>query len=468
MHVLLLRPELRNERFGLGPFFRTEPLGLEYIAAALEARGHRATVVDLRFGGRVDRLVASYRPAIVGVACMHSLEVEDTLAVVREVRRTSPEVFLLVGGHSAAAFPGPLQLAEVNAIAVGDGERVVPGLADTLERGGSLRDVPGLLLNDGDGRFVATPEAEPVSLDEVPLPARHAVTTGIGKYACLNYRPTWLVETARGCPFRCSFCSVWPLYSRSYRLRSIDAVCRDFAAVGPHVFVADDLFWHCGDRSRELAAELIRRGIRKEWILVQTRTDLVASHPELLEAWRPFSNKIDIFFGLEAATDAALSGLSKDTTVDRTVEGIRVAREYGYGVTGNFVIDPEWDESDFKRLWAFVDEHRLQRAGYTILTPLPGTPYYESVREKIRAVDWSQFDMSHLLWEPKLGASRFFELYCETWRRSVLYLGGTKPWWSWLTDVKPQHIPFLMRMLYRTQRMMDPDYYLAEHRLTDE
>jgi hopanoid C-3 methylase len=150
------------------------------------------------------------------------------------------------------------------------------------------------------------------------------------------------------------------------------------------------------------------------------------------------------------------------------VEGIKVARDYGYGVTGNFVIDPEWDETDFKRLWAFVDEHRLQRAGYTILTPLPGTPYYESVREKIRAVDWSQFDMSHLLWEPRLGASRFFELYCETWRRSVLYLGGTKPWWRWVTEVKPKHIPFLMRMLYRTQRMMDPDYYLAEHQLTDK
>jgi hypothetical protein len=49
MDVLLLRPSPRNERFGLGPFFRTEPLGLEYIAAALETRGHHTTIVDLRF-----------------------------------------------------------------------------------------------------------------------------------------------------------------------------------------------------------------------------------------------------------------------------------------------------------------------------------------------------------------------------------------------------------------------------------
>ncbi len=485
MNVLLLRPAPRNERFGLGPFFRTEPLGLEYVAAALEARGHRATVVDLRFGGTIERALARYRPAVVGVACMHSLEIDDSLDVARAVRRAAPDSFILLGGHSAAAFPGPLRCTEVDAIAVGEGERVTPDVVEALARRQPLREVHGLLLNarrhkgmdghggpprqgdnsDGADGFVATATADPVSLDEVPLPARHAVAVSYRNYACLQYRPTWLVETARGCPFRCSFCSVWPLYERSYRLRSIDAVCRDFASVGPHVFVADDLFWHRADRSRELARELQRRNVRKKWVLVQSRTDLVASQADLLEAWRPFADNIDIFFGLEAATDTNLDGLAKDTTVERTIDAIEVARQYGYGVTGNFVVDPEWDEIDFRRLWAFVDEHRLHRAGYTILTPLPGTPYYDSVRARIRAANWSQFDMSHLLWEPKVGAQRFFELYCETWRRSVLNLRGSKRWWQWIGDVKPQHLPFLMRALVRTQRLMDPRYYMSEHQL---
>jgi radical SAM superfamily enzyme YgiQ (UPF0313 family) len=466
MDVLLLRPSPRNERFGLGPFFRTEPLGLEYVAAGLEARGHHPAVIDLRFGWTVERALARFRPAIVGVACMHSLEIDDTLDVVRRVRRSAPGVFILVGGHSAAAFPGPLRQAEVDAISVGDGERVVADLADVLARGGSPREVSGLLVNDGCGEFSATGTGEPVDLDEIPLPARHALVTGHRHYACVQFRPTWLVETARGCPFRCSFCSVWPLYERSYRVRSVDAVCRDFAGVGPHVFVADDLFWHRAERSRELAQELCRRGVRKRWLLVQSRTDLVAAQPDLLKTWRPVAESIDIFFGLEAATDRTLDGLVKDTTVASTVEAIAVAREYGYGVTGNFVIDPDWDDADFRRLWAFVDEHKLHRAGYTILTPLPGTPYYEAMRDRIRATSWSQFDMSHLLWEPKLGATRFFELYCETWRRSVLNLKGNTRWWRWLRDVKPQHIPFLVRALLRTQRMMDPQRYLSEHRLS--
>ena len=90
------------------------------------------------------------------------------------------------------------------------------------------------------------------------------------------------------------------------------------------------------------------------------------------------------------------------------------------------MIDPDWDEADFERLWAFVERHELSAAGFTILTPLPGTAYFDASRERIRAVHWSQFDMHHLLWEPRLGVTRFFELYCETWRRSILNLKGEK------------------------------------------
>ena len=73
--------------------------------------------------------------------------------------------------------------------------------------------------------------------------------------------------------------------------------------------------------------------------------------------------------------------------------------------------------------------------------------------------------MSHLLWEPKLGTQRFFELYCETWRRSVLNLSGSKPWYKWLGQIKLRQAPLLMKALSRTQRLMDPAFYLAEHHL---
>jgi len=465
MHVLLLRPVPGNERFGLGPFFRIEPLGLEYIAAALEARGHAATVVDLRFGRSLRFYLDTCRPRLVGIACMHALETGEALALADEVRRLSPQAFVLVGGHSAAAYPAPFFTRSVDAVGTGDGEAVVPALADALDRGDPPDRVPGLLVRQPDGRFEPTGAAPEFGLDEVPLPLRCDVDRWRRQYACLLFRPVWLIETARGCPFRCSFCSVWPMYDRGIRLRRIDAVCDDFLSTGPHVFVADDLFWYHPSRSLELAAALKKRGVRKRWMLVQSRTDLVAAHPELLEAWRPLARDFDIFFGLEAATDEGLKDLVKDTTVDRTADAVRAAREYGYGITGNFVIDLDADEEDFERLWAFVERHDLGRAGFTLLTPLPGTAFFEQMRPRIRATTWAQYDMHHCLWEPKLGAERFFELYCETWRRSILNLGGRKSWWQWARQVHLGHLPVLTRMLWRTQRMMRPEAYLAEHRL---
>jgi hypothetical protein len=76
--------------------------------------------------------------------------------------------------------------------------------------------------------------------------------------------------------------------------------------------------------------------------------------------------------------------------------------------------------------------------------------------------------MHHLLWEPALSPKRFFELYCETWRRSVLNLKGRKSVWQWMREVDPRNLLFLLRALRRTQRMMSPDHYIAEYDLAAE
>ena len=439
---------------------------MEYIASALEARAHTVTLADLRFSRPVEWHLRNRRPDLVGIAAMHALETDEVLALAGRVRSLAPDIPIVVGGHTAAAYPSPFLAGPIDAVVLDDGERAVPRIADVLQKGGTLADVPGVMFRDGAGATATTsPDPETFALDDVPLPARRHVAAWRRQYACLAHKPAWLIETARGCPFRCSFCSIWQLHNRSVRERSIESVCEDFASVGDHVFVADDLFWYHPPRSLALARELRRRGIRKEWILVQSRVDLVARNAELLEAWRPLARQFDIFFGLEAATNQGLTSLTKDATVDQTAQGVGTARSLNYGVTGNFVIDPAWSEADFERLWAFVEQHRLFQAGFTILTPLPGTSYFEEMRPSLRDRRWAHFDMHHLLWEPALGPQRFFELYCETWRRSVLNLRGRKSLWQWLREVDVRNLPFLLRALSRTQRMMDPAHYMAEYDL---
>lgn len=466
MKILLLRPHPGNEELGLGPFFRVEPLGLEYIAAALLPRGHSVTIADLRFRPGAETWVRRTQPSLIGISCLHALEYDQAVATAREVRRAAPETFILVGGHAAMAFRGPLEDDSIDAIALDDGEEVFPALVEALDKGAPLSEVPALRLRTPDGWIDTPPLPSRTSLDLVPLPARHLVSRHRSGYHCLLFKPVWLIETARGCPFRCAFCSVWRLYNRSYRERSVGAVVEDFATAGDAVFVADDLFWNNPPRSLELAEALKKRGVCKRWILVQSRTDLISRNAGLLEAWRPLAKDFDIFLGFEFASDRGLSGITKDAGVKESLAAVEVARSHRYGINGNFLVDPDWGEDDFKELWDFVSAHGLQRSGFTLLTPLPGTESYAEKKARLEGIPWADFDMHHLLWEPRLGAERFCELYAETWRRSILNTGGDKKLIDWLRQVRPLQIPYMIRVMRRTQAMMRPETYLKAYAAT--
>ncbi|MBI3202682.1 MAG: cobalamin B12-binding domain-containing protein [Myxococcales bacterium] len=451
MRALLLRPRAR-ERFGLGPFFRVEPLGLEYLAAALEREGHEVQIRDLR----LTRTLGFWRPDWIGISCIHTLDVPETLALARRVKQRWPGVFVMVGGHAASADPDSFATPDVDAVGLGPGERSVPRLVSALATGASLQGVLGFRLR---GR--PSSGEDPEGIDPALLPARDRVAPYRAGYRCVHRSPIWALETGRGCPFRCSFCAVGR--AEGYRARDITAVRQDFEAVGGDVFVIDDLFFYPRGHSRALAQALAGRSPKKRWLLAQTRADTVVKSADVLEAWRPLAERFDLFFGFEAATDRALSKLQKDATVGDTEQAVQLCRELGFGVTGNFVIDPDYGESDFEDLWALLDRLRLDRVGFTVLTPLPGTDFHQAQAPRLAESDFTRFDMHHVLWEPRLGRRRFYELMVESWKRNVLSSSNaSRRWLSWFRSIGPREALALAGVLYRTQRLMNVDAYLND------
>ena len=466
MNVLLIRPDPGNERFGLGPFFRVEPLGLEYVAAALRQRGHDPSIVDLRFGGSVAGWMRKTRPRMVGISCMHALEYDRVVETARRIRRADPSAFILVGGHAAAAFPGPLQVPEIDAICVDDGEEVVPAVADALAAGRPLSDVPALLLNGRDGWTATAPLAERTGLDDVPMPARELVERDRNRYHCLLFKPVWLVETARGCPFRCNFCSVWQLYGRSFRERSIGAVVDDLASVGDAVFIADDLFWnHPGEEPRA-------RGRAHQ----EGREEALDPRPDAHRRRLPAPGAAR---GVAPAREGLRHLLRPRGRLGRGAgerhqgrRRLRVDRGgadlalHGLRRHGKLPRRPGLDRGAFPGALGLRRDARFPARGYTILTPLPGTELFQKLAPILEGQPWFKYDMHHVLWEPRLGAKRFFELYAETWRRSILNTSGEKSWIEWMRQIRPSQIPYLTRVLLRTQRMMKAEAYLREHEAT--
>ena len=202
---------------GLEMITFVEPLGLECIAGGLEPEGHACQIVDLRLDGLDAGLdkVGSFGPDVIGLQCNFTTERYRMLRVARTVKERFPDALILLGGHDASRDPEWFDQPWIDIVAIGDGEDIVPLLVDALERGADLSEVPGLKLNHRgtDGEAVYTGHAPARGdVDDLPLPARHLIRDYAGEYYINFRRPLALMESARGCPFKCNFCSVWKFH----------------------------------------------------------------------------------------------------------------------------------------------------------------------------------------------------------------------------------------------------------------
>jgi len=416
MRVAFIKPPIGGI-LGLEMLTFVEPLGPISIAGGLEAEGHECRVFDLRIDGEDSGLAECRRfaPGVIGLQCNFTTERFRTLKLVDRLRREMPEAFVVIGGHDASREPVWFLRPGVGAVAIGDGEEVMPALVDALEKGADLRTVPGLLLDRG-GQSYATGEAPArKDLDSLPLPARHLIAHYAPRYYINFRKPLALMETARGCPFKCNFCSVWKFHASTFRQKSPERVVAELKAIeAPNVFITDDIFWMDVYRGEEMARQIKAAGIKK-YFTVQTRTDIICKFPHLVEMWKDCGN-LAIFLGLEAVTDEGLDAVNKSNTMANNARALAILKELGVGYTPNFIVDPAWDRDDFARLRAWIEETGAYNSGFSVLTPLPGTDLWETAKRQVTTQNWEMFDIIHAVLPTKLPLADFYEEYSRLWR----------------------------------------------------
>jgi radical SAM superfamily enzyme YgiQ (UPF0313 family) len=240
------------------------------------------------------------------------------------------------------------------------------------------------------------------------MPARHLIAHYADRYFINFRRPLALMETARGCPFKCNFCSVWKFHESTFREKSPERVVKELEAItAPNVFITDDIFWMNVRRGEEMAKQIKAAGIKK-YFTVQTRTDIICKFPHLIEMWKDCGN-LAIFLGLESVTDEGLKAVNKKNTADNNVRAIEILKDLGVGFTPNFIVDPAWDRDDFARIGAY-------NSGFSILTPLPGTDLWDSAKKNVTTDDWEMYDIVHAVLPTKLPLEEFYEEYSGLWR----------------------------------------------------
>ncbi|HEV2853672.1 MAG TPA: radical SAM protein [Thermoanaerobaculia bacterium] len=416
MNIAFLKPPIGGI-LGLEMLTFVEPLGPISIAGLLEAEGHTCKVFDLRIDGEEEgmALCRSFAPDVVGLQCNFTTERFRVLRLAQRVRRELPGAFILVGGHDASREPGWFNHPAIDAVAVGDGEEVMPPLVDALERGADLEKVQGLVLNRGDHQHATEPAPMRDDLDSLPMPARHLIAHYAPHYYINFRKPLALMETARGCPFKCNFCSVWKFHQSTFREKSPERVVAELKAIeAPNVFITDDIFWMDVRRGEEMARQIKAAGIKK-YFTVQTRTDIICKFPHLIEMWKDCGS-LAIFLGLESVTDEGLKAVNKSNTQSNNARALAILRELGVGYTPNFIVDPAWDHDDFARLRAWIEETGAYNSGFSVLTPLPGTDLWETARHQVTTQNWEMYDIIHAVLPTKLPLDEFYEEYSRLWR----------------------------------------------------
>ncbi|HYN22611.1 MAG TPA: radical SAM protein [Thermoanaerobaculia bacterium] len=416
MKIAFIKPPIGGI-LGLEMLTFVEPLGPISVAAGLEAEGHECRIFDLRIEGEEHgmELCRRFAPDVVGLQCNFTTERFRTVRLAERVRREMPEVFILIGGHDASRDPAWFLHHALDAIAIGDGEEVMPPLVDALARGTDLAKVPGLVLHRNGAQLFTGEAPMRQDLDTLPMPARHLISHYAPHYYINFRKPLALMETARGCPFKCNFCSVWKFHQSTFREKSPERVVAELKTIeAPNVFITDDIFWMDVRRGEEMARQIKAAGIRK-YFTVQTRTDIICKFPHLIEMWKDCGN-LSIFLGLESVTDEGLKSVNKSNTAANNVRALQILKELGVGYTPNFIVDPAWDRDDFARLRAWIDETGAYNSGFSVLTPLPGTDLWETASRNVTTQNWEMYDIVHAVLPTTLPLEEFYEEYSRLWR----------------------------------------------------
>jgi len=433
MKILLVKPDISEFSVGFTSLARTPPLDLLTVAASVA--DHECRIVDMRLekDSALEEELSEFKPDLIGLTA-YTAEAEAAKMLARRAKRMLPNVPIVWGGyHATMALDDVLDEASVDFAVRGEGDITFPELVQAIAQGGPFDATPGIAFRKGEHRVVTAARAQVDNLDTLPLLDWSLVTRYQPHYYLGVMGMVGGVETTRGCPYDCDFCSVWVFNQRRYRKKSPARVIAELERLPDGIQVAafvDDEFWADANRSLEIAARISERNQAgwkgygwKYW--AQVRTSDVARRPELVEQWAKVGLKV-LLLGIESHKDEEVKELHhKHTTVSHAVQALRTMRQHGVEAWGCFVVNPAWEERDFYDLAAFVNKCEIAFPQFTVLTPLPGTVLTNKLIEtgQVRASDIPQslLDFLHVTYpKPRLPLRQFYELLASLYRTTSM------------------------------------------------
>jgi anaerobic magnesium-protoporphyrin IX monomethyl ester cyclase len=365
------------------------PLGILYICSYLRSHGLSVDVFDSTFS-TPELLFACLReqtPSVLGVYA-NLMTRSNVVKILAEAKRCGWKT--IVGGPEPGAYTEEYLRCGADIVVIGEGELTLQELLSlpSLEDIDMLRGVKGIAFLDRDRTVIGTPPRPQIpDLDSLPWPAREAIEIE-------RYMTTWQAHhgmgsvsliTARGCPYRCEWCS-HQVYGHTHRRRKPRRVADELAWIKDRykpdmLWIADDVFtihhgwlreWHEELRSRSLHIpfECISRADRLNEEVVRILADLGCFR---------------IWVGSESGSQRILDRMKRGVTVEQVQRAIGLCHDHGIK-TGMFLM---WgyEGEELEDIEATVDHVRECQPDVfltTIAYPIKGTAYFKHVEAEGR------------------------------------------------------------------------------------
>lgn len=331
--------------------------GTPLLATILHERGHEVRVFvegvsDMRFETLVDCDLLCIALSLPGF--------NKARALAERLHALDRGIPVVVGGPFASLFP-ERSLPYFDFVARCEGDEVLPRLIDCLDEGGDLSRVAGLSYRGPDGAAIHNGDAEPPPIPNV-VPRMELIdgfqeaARGLGRI----FNVQNLVQTSRGCKFRCRFCPTPLLFSDSFRNRDIDSVIEEIKHKRQYndwFLVVDNSFFGDRRRARALLERLVQEDLHVSLTVFERQE--IAHDDELLRLMKRAG--VDcLVVGIESLEDQNLDAFNKRQKIDKTIASIKRIKESGIHVIGTFAFGYDGDSKEkVPELIAFIKDNKL-------------------------------------------------------------------------------------------------------------
>ncbi len=375
-----------------GRMLKPPPLGIVTLAGFLKSKGRSVQVLDyqlnsypvedqLRPSAFVRYLEERVEAPVLGISTMGGM-MPVVLLALEQYRRRHPETTVVLGGPGpTSAAPHLLRdFSSVDYVVNGEGEWP---LLDILDHGRQPANIPGISYRSGN-TIAVNPSRAPIrDLDSLPPPAWETLPMDRYVLAC--------IVTARGCPYRCSFCEVPSFWGKRMTLRGIDRVVEEIRTLRytygkRRINISDDTFVHHRGRVVEFCRRLIEEDLDIQWECFG-RVNLMDEDLMNLMARAGCSG---IFYGIESGAENVLQRIDKRITVKQAIHVVEMSLKYFKRVVTSFIwgFPFETQEQFFDTVILMMACARMgAQVQRPYLTLRPLTPLYREFKEQLTFAD---------------------------------------------------------------------------------